>query len=355
MKTAFLAVVSTYLATLALSLGTSSAQAPVVNLTGTWNGTGTDYWVRSAASDGMTVTWVLTQTGSTVSGTVRTGALNPSDGSCSSCHRAKSGTVSGTVSGTALTLTMEFPGNNGEVTSACTANFTGAATIADTAFTTSYSGVDSCEGAFQSGTLAMAREPATPPSITSQPASQLIPTGQSVGLIVTGAGTAPLSYQWYRGTRRTTSDPIVGAVLGSYTTPAVTIASNYWVRVSNAYGSTVDSDTARLTPYLPFADDVLTSGTSAVRAAHIVELRARIDAVRARFGLAAYPYADASVAAGTTTIRARHIIDLRTALSEAYLAAGRPTPTYTDSSLAPGAVIKRAHIAELRAAVALIE
>ena len=125
--------------------------------------------------------------------------------------------------------------------------------------------------------------------------------------------------------------------------------------MSNAYGSTIDSDTARLTPYSPFTDDVLTSGTSAVRAVHIVELRTRIDAQRARYGLAAYGWTDSTLTAGSSTVRAVHIAELRAALNEVYGAAGRTPPTYTDPDLGPGTTMKAAHIAEMRAALIAIE
>jgi len=126
-----------------------------VSLTGTWNGTGND------SQGGTTVTWVLTQAGTTVSGTVRTQAANPSDGSCSSCHRNKSGTFSATIAGTTLTMRMFFAaGGSGDPTPACSATLTGTASpIASDSFTTVYSGADTCEGAFNSGILTMARRP----------------------------------------------------------------------------------------------------------------------------------------------------------------------------------------------------
>src|SRR5436309_3047635 len=67
--------------------------APQIGFAGTWTGTGAD------SQGATTVAWSLTQTGSTVSGTVTTQAVNPDDGSCNSCHRNKRGSVSGTISG----------------------------------------------------------------------------------------------------------------------------------------------------------------------------------------------------------------------------------------------------------------
>jgi len=129
--------------------------APNAALAGSWLGRATD-------SQGDTdVSWSLTQTGDTVTGTVTTQAVNRDDGSCNSCHRNKSGSVSGVMSGTTLTLTMFFAaGVDGDPTPACSATVTGTATVADERTLRGvYSGADTCEGAFANGSLAMARQP----------------------------------------------------------------------------------------------------------------------------------------------------------------------------------------------------
>ena len=113
-------------------------------------------------SQGATiVTWALTQTGTNVSGTVKTQAVDPTDVSCNSCHRNKTGAFSGTIAGTTLALTMFFAaGGTGDPTPECTPTLTGtASSIAKDTLTASYSGADSCEGPFLNGTLSMARHP----------------------------------------------------------------------------------------------------------------------------------------------------------------------------------------------------
>ncbi len=82
------------------------------------------------------------------------------------------------------------------------------------------------------------------PAITTQPASQTIATGTTAALSVVATG-AGLHYQWYQGTSGTTTTP-VGTDSASFTTPALTTATNYWVRVSNTFG-TADSATAAIT------------------------------------------------------------------------------------------------------------
>lgn len=124
------------------------------NVSGLWRGTGID-------SQGATiVTWSLTQTGAAVSGTVKTQAVDPSDGSCSSCHRNKSGTFAGSIDGATMTLTMHFAaGADGDPTPACTTTLTGAASIAAVnQLTAVYSGADSCEGPLLNGNLPMMRQ-----------------------------------------------------------------------------------------------------------------------------------------------------------------------------------------------------
>ena len=105
-----------------------------------------------------------------------------------------------------------------------------------------------------------------------------------------------------------------------------------------------------------FTDDPLVPGVTPVRAAHLLELRARIDALRRRAGLPAFGWTDAKVVPGVTPARAAHLTELRSALGEAYAAAGRPAPGYTDAAVTPGATAMRAlQLQELRAAVTALE
>jgi hypothetical protein len=85
----------------------------------------------------------------------------------------------------------------------------------------------------------------TSPSITTQPQSQSIASGQTTTLSVSATGTTPLSYQWYQGSSGDTSHP-VGTNASSFTTPALTATTGYWVRVSNACGN-ADSAAAMIT------------------------------------------------------------------------------------------------------------
>jgi hypothetical protein len=66
---------------------------------------------------------------------------------------------------------------------------------------------------------------------------------------VVATGTTPLTYWWYRGEAGDTSTP-VGTNSASFTTPALTQTTTYWVRVSNSAGSE-DSTVATITVLPP--------------------------------------------------------------------------------------------------------
>lgn len=89
----------------------------------------------------------------------------------------------------------------------------------------------------------------TAPSITTQPASPTILSGNNATLSVGTTGTTPLTYQWYQGAVGTTTTP-VGTNSASFTTPTLTTATTYWVRISNAAGS-VNSIAATVTVTIP--------------------------------------------------------------------------------------------------------
>src|SRR5450755_2900638 len=90
------------------------------------------------------------------------------------------------------------------------------------------------------------------PSIATQPQSQTISSGQTATMTVAATGTAPLSYQWYQGSTGDKTNPINAAASSSYTTPALTTTTNYWMQVSNAVG-TANSSTATVTVTALFA------------------------------------------------------------------------------------------------------
>ncbi len=96
----------------------------------------------------------------------------------------------------------------------------------------------------QTFTVNQAAAACSPPTITAQPASVTISSGQTATLSVAASGAT--GYQWYQGSSGDTSNPIAGATTTSYTTPALTATESFWVQASNACGS-ANSNTATVT------------------------------------------------------------------------------------------------------------
>lgn len=85
------------------------------------------------------------------------------------------------------------------------------------------------------------------PAIDVGPVSETVGQGESRMLSVQASGTAPLSYQWYRGNLGNVSDPLGTAAPQS--TGAVNATTSYWVKVSNSCNDATAS--ATLTVALP--------------------------------------------------------------------------------------------------------
>ncbi len=106
-----------------------------------------------------------------------------------------------------------------------------------------------------------------PPTITTQPVSTSIDSGQTSTFTVAASGSSP-TFQWYLGNAPDTSNPVSGATTNTFTTPPLTSSASYWVRASNAAG-TANSATATATVLIPPAistqplSTTINSGTSA--------------------------------------------------------------------------------------------
>jgi hypothetical protein len=85
-----------------------------------------------------------------------------------------------------------------------------------------------------------------PPILTQEPASQTIASGQRVTLTVQTNATPPFSLQWYQGLSGDTSTPIFGAISQTFTPPALTRSTSFWVQLSSVCGN-VQSATAMIT------------------------------------------------------------------------------------------------------------
>lgn len=112
--------------------------------------------------------------------------------------------------------------------------------------------VENESGSDDSETATLTVVPAVPLAIDpATPASGDADGGEAVTLEVDVTdGTGPITYQWFQGPTGTDTTP-VGTNSPSFTTPALTRTTSYWVRVTNSV-STVDSATATVT--LPCQD-----------------------------------------------------------------------------------------------------
>ena len=109
--------------------------------------------------------------------------------------------------------------------------------------------------------------PLAAPTFTLQPApSQSVAYNATANLTAAASGNPTPTYQWYQGNSGDTSTP-VGTASSSFTTPALTANTSYWVRASNGQGSPADSNTASITVTLSNVSTLsaltLSSGTLA--------------------------------------------------------------------------------------------
>ncbi|MCG3113080.1 MAG: fibronectin type III domain-containing protein [Candidatus Manganitrophus sp. SB1] len=149
---------------------------------------------------------------------------------------------------------------------------------------------------------------------------------------------------------RVTPDPTTTTLTDSGVTSTVTYL--YKVRAIDKAGNVSGYSTIDLATTYAFTDDPLIAGSTAVKTAHIVDLREAVKAVRATAGVLPNtpPWTD-SILNGLL-IKTIHVKDLRDYLAPALNALGFSPPTYTDPTLTAGStVVKKAHIEELRDAV----
>lgn len=145
------------LATFAAACGggtsTSPSSAPA-SMAGTWTGSGSDsssslgQGSMMGQADMGAMTWQLTQRGSTVSGAMSFAG--------SGMQGRTPGSFQGTMSGDDMTFTMVMAAGS-MMSSGCSSNATGTAHVnrATMTMTGTYSGSNSCSGAFTSGQMTM--------------------------------------------------------------------------------------------------------------------------------------------------------------------------------------------------------
>lgn len=192
-----------------------------------------------------------------------------------------------------------------------------------------------------------------PPTVTAiAPASG--GTAGGTAITVTGSGFDHEPVTVTVGGASATAVSVVNASTVTAVTPAGS-AGAAAVKVSTAFGEATLAGGFVYVEPSAFTDDPPVAGVTIVRAAHLVELRQRVDTLRLRFGLAPIIWTDATLTSGQTMVKAMHLLELRSAVNEVYVAAGRTPPSYTTPAVVAGqTVIRAADVAELRAAVVAI-
>ena len=138
------------------------------------------------------------------------------------------------------------------------------------------------------------------PSIATQPASQTINAGQTATLTVSATGTPSVTYQWYQGATGNTATP-VGTNSSSFTTPALTATTAYWVRVSNVVGH-ADSQTATITVVAGTSATALTSSLNPSTFGQSVTFTATVTASGGGTPTGTVTFTDGSNALGTVSL-----------------------------------------------------
>jgi formylglycine-generating enzyme required for sulfatase activity len=207
-------------------VGTNSASFTTPMLTNT-----TNYWARVSNSVGS------------VNSSLASMSCSPAITTQPATQTIVSGstaTLTVTASGSTPLTYQWYQGAVGTTTTPVgtnTASFT-TPTLTDT--TTYWVRVSNSVGSVNSSLASISCSP----TITTQPAARTIISGTTTTLSVTANGSTPLAYQWYQGPAGTTTTP-VGTNSASFTTPALSADTSYWVQVSNTTGS-VNSTLAKV-------------------------------------------------------------------------------------------------------------
>ncbi|HYC60708.1 MAG TPA: Calx-beta domain-containing protein [Thermoanaerobaculia bacterium] len=213
----------------------------------------------------------------------------------------------------------------------------------------------------------------------STPANATIATGTGTGTIMaddasafgapqllsaTAASASQVNLTWAPVAGATTYDIFRATSIGSGYSLLTTTSNNFHsdntVSANTTYLYKVCANGGPGTPpcssvdaatTVVFTDPTLSSAIK-VKAAHIMQLRTAVNAMRAAAGLPAATFTDATLTAGSTKPKAVHIAELRMALDAARAAIGLAALSYTDPTItAQSTKIKAAHIAELRSGI----
>ena len=181
-------------------------------------------------------------------------------------------------------------------------------------------------------------------------------------LVATATSTSSVSLSWSAGSGSIDHYEIQRAtsVNGPFTTLPNTTSTSftdsslsstttyiYRVRAVDAGGNYSGFSNTDIATTVVFTDDPLVVGVTIVKAQHVTELRAAVNAVRAAAGLSAATWTDSSLAG--INVKGVHISELRSNVNAARTVLGLSNNAYTDPTLTSSVtVIKAIHAHELR-------
>lgn len=179
------------------------------------------------------------------------------------------------------------------------------------------------------------------------------------GLVATKVTTSRIDLSWIASAGATQYEIMRATSPGGYSSLIITTLTTYSdvsVVAERAYAYKVRAISPAFSPFSTpdaattyvFTDDPLIPSTTAVKAAHMIQLRQAVNSLRAAAGLSPATFTD-PVLTTATVAKAIHLQELRTALSQARVPLGLPAANYTDPTLIVGTtLLKVAHLQELR-------
>ncbi len=207
----------------------------------------TGFWVRVTAPCGSQDASVVVF----VSGTVCTAPTIAAQPASTTINAGAPVTLTVVAGGTAPFTFQWFVGDKGDtanpITGATNASLTQSPSVTAKYWVRVTNNCSSVQSA--DSNTAIVTIGCSSPFITTQPANTTAPIGTAATLHVTGAGNG-LHYQWFQGAKGDTSKPY-GTDSATFVTGAISGNTSYWVRITGACGSPVDSNAGLVTAIAP--------------------------------------------------------------------------------------------------------
>lgn len=315
---------------------TSSTSAGTATITGTMNGTAMTSNASVTFTPGSATTLVVTAPSTAIAGSSFSVTVTARDANANTAT-GYSGTVHFTSSDGAASLPSNYTfvaGDNGVHSFTVTLNSTGSRSITAT---------DTVTGTITGSALVSVATAFGAPQSFVASASSTTQVDLSWAP-VSGATT----YEIYRSSLNSGFSFLVSVGTTSHSDTTVVAGRTYLYEVRAVGASTSPFSAIDPATTILFTDPSV-AGVN-VRAVHLTELRAAIDAIRAAAGQSAASYTNAIVAGNT--IQAVDFTEMRTALDAARAQIGLTTISYNDASITAGVTsVKAAHLLELRGGV----